>query len=199
MQDIITANIEERIQDLLPLQKSAQQGYVNSISVTANLLIQNSKTDEDFVPAAAMIYSNIEENLIYKYKLPHQDKKFVIDVEEYNLIADTTKIGDRFILKRINEQTGEFERFSPRIVEYIGDSPKLVEMPPIVRFIKAGLSALDAKKASDFWTVLNKIRHRSPDNENYLSHFFNGSISSKREYMMEVLNFFKECGLYSKE
>ena len=200
MQEIITANIEERIQDLLPLHESAKSEDINNLSVTAKMLIQKAKSNDDYVLAAALIYSNIEESLIYEHKLEHQDKRFVIDYSEYLQIADSTKIGERFLLKRFNSEMGDYEILSPRIIEFDSNGiPAKVEMLPIIRFIKAGLTAFEAKQASDYWTVLNKIRHKSPDNELYLKKHFEDLGVPKREYLMQALSFFKTCGLYTKE
>lgn len=200
MQETITANIEERIQDLLPLHESAKNVGLNNMSVTAKMLIQKAKSDDDYVLAAALIYSNIEESLIYKHRLEHQDKRFVINYAEYFKIADSIKIGERFLLKRFNSETGEYEVLSPRIIELDSNGlPIKVEMLPIIRFIKAGLTVIEAKQASDYWTVLNKIRHKSPENELYLKKHFEDLDVSKREYLMQALQFFKASGLYTKE
>lgn len=200
MQDIITATIEERIQNLLPLHDSVNSGNLKNVNITAFSLIEKAKTNDEFVLASAMIYSNVEENLIYKFNLNFQDKKFVIDYEEYLYIADTAKVNDRYLLKRYNHETGLTEWLTPNVLEYDehGD-PLKVEMPPVVRFIKVGLDSSDAKKASDYWTVLNKIRHKSPDNEAYLNRYFAEITMSKKEYLLSALEFFKIHGLYTKE
>ena len=198
MQDIIVANIEERIQNLLPLHDSLTKGV--DFNISAQMLISNAKSNDEYVLAAAKMYSNIEENLIYKYKLNFQDEKFIISYEEYIDIANTTRIGDRYLLKRYNRETGEYELFSVRVLEFNSyGKPMIVEMPPVIRFIKVGLSAEEAKDASDYWTVLNKIRHKSPDNEEYLTEYFSKIQMSKKEFLMSVLEFFKKHNLYTKE
>ena len=196
MQDIIKMSIDERIQELLPLYELDK----SKGSVTAKSLIQKAKSDDDYIMGAALMYSSVEEELIYNFGLEHRDKRFVIGYSEYMQIADSAKIGDRFLLKRYNHDTGEYDVYPPNVLESgDGGEPVFVEMPPIVRFIKAGLNASEAKRAAEYWTVLNKIRHRSPDNEAYLNRLFEEIGTSKREYLMQALEFFKDCGLYTKE
>ena len=196
MQDIIKMSIDERIQELLPLYELDSK----KDAVTAKSLIKKAKSDDDYIMGAALIYSNVEETLIYNFGLEHRDKRFVIGYGEYLQLAESAKIGDRFLLKRYNHDTGELDVFPPHVLETDDNGDPLnVEMPPIIRFIKAGLSASDAKKAAEYWTVLNKIRHKSPDNVSYLNRLFEELGTSKREYLMQALEFYKDYGLYTKE
>ena len=200
IQNVIVSNIEERIQKLLPLHGSAEKGYIEKLTVTASFLIEHANSVDDFIPVAAIIYSNVEENLIYGFKLNHVDKKFVMSVEEYNQVADSLIIDGRLILKKFDCVNDCHGKFSPNVVERDEfGSAVLVEMPPIVRFFKAGLTSAQAKTASDYWTILNKVRHKSPDNEEYLKHYLSGTVQSRKEFFKKVLEFFKEYGLYTKE
>ena len=75
----------------------------------------------------------------------------------------------------------------------------MVEMVPIVRFIKAGLPPVEAKKASDIWTVLNRIRHKSTENEAALRDFFEALGRTRKEFLTGALDFYRENGLYTKD
>jgi len=171
----------------------------SNFKLTAEYLIDSSNRDDDYALAASMMYSNIEENLIYAFRLPHRDRKFVIDYDEYLKIADTAEADGSYILKRYGED-GSLQPFLPNVVEHGEDgNPKLVEMPPVVRFLKAGLSAREAKRAADYWQVINRIRHRSPENESYLESYFSQNSLTKRDFLLSALRFFKENNLYTKD
>ena len=164
------------------------------------MLINNAKSDDDFIPIAAIMYSNVEENLIFKFNLKHEGQKFVIDYDEYLKMADELVYSGKYCLKTINQETGEFDYIIPRVIDYDEKGrPKNVEMLPIVRFVKIGLEISDAKLATNYWTVLNKIRHKSPENIDYLKSVFGPKEIDKKEYFKDMLSFFKKTGLYTKE
>ena len=194
-----TSEIDEKIQDMFPLQDNAKEDAVKEIKVTAQFLIDNAADDDALIAPAAMIYSNVEENLMKKFHLPHENKKFIIDYHEYLLIVDKAKIGDRYLLK-IRRPDGTYDIFQPRPVSRDRNgSPVMVEMVPIVRFIKAGLPPVEAKKASDIWTVLNRIRHKSTENEAALRDFFEALGRTRKEFLTGALDFYRENGLYTKD
>lgn len=195
----ISSEIDEKIQDMFPLQDNAKEDAVKEIKVTAQFLIDNAADDDALIAPAAMIYSNVEENLMKKFHLPHKNKKFIIDYHEYLLIVDKAKIGDRYLLK-IRRPDGTYDIFQPRSVSRDRNgSPVTVEMVPIVRFIKAGLPPAEAKKASDIWTVLNRIRHKSVENEAALRDFFEALGRTRKEFLAGALDFYRENGLYTKD
>ena len=76
-----------------------------------------------------MIYSNVEENLMKKFHLPHENKKFIIDYHEYLLIVDKAKIGDRYLLK-IRRSDGTYDIFQPRPVIRDRNCPTPPPFPP---------------------------------------------------------------------
>lgn len=195
----ISSEIDEKIQDMFPLQDNAKEDAVKEIKVTAQFLIDNAADDDALIAPAAMIYSNVEETLMKKFHLPHENKKFIIDYHEYLLIVDKAKIGDRYLLK-IRRPDGTYDIFQPRPVSRDRNgSPIMVEMVPIVRFIKAGLPPVEAKKASDIWTVLNRIRHKSVENETALRDFFEALGRTRKEFLTGALDFYRENGLYTKD
>lgn len=195
----IANELDERIQELLPLQDAAKAENTGKLKVTAESLIANAQDDDDYVMAAARIYSNVEDNLIHKFDLWHEDERFLIDYREYLSIAANTVIGNKYLLKHKNPN-GSYSVAEPRVYEKDSEgNPKVVEMFPIVRFIKAGLSPVEAKCASTFWMMLNKIRHKSDENAEKVREILSQRNVSKQEYLLAGLKFFKEKGLYTKD
>ena len=70
---------------------------------------------------------------------------------------------------------------------------------PIVRFMQAGLNAENAWYASEIWTTLNRIRHKSDENKAKLNAFFTKEGTTQKEYLLFALKFYKENGLYTKD
>ncbi len=195
----ISSELDEKIQEMLPLRDGAQESTVDSLTLTAENIISNATTDDDYVPAAAMIYSNVEDNLIHKFGLMHENEKFLIGFRDYIKIVERAKIGNRYLLKKRNEN-GLFTTFMPRVYkEDENGEPLIVEALPVVRFMQAGLDAENAWKASEMWTVLNRIRHKSDENKRKLDSLFEKENLSQKEYLLSVLKFFKENGLYTKD
>lgn len=193
----IVSEIDERIQETLPLQDAAKADHLRTLDVTAEFLIAHAKNDDDLIPPAAMLYSNVEDNLIHKFGLQHKDQKFLIDYDEYLAIAETTMYEGRNLLKRRNKD-GSISVLQPRVYSTTADGkPCLVEMFPVVRFVKAGLSVEDAKHASDIWTTLNRIRHKSDENNKLLEQQFERDNISRKDYLTNALEFFKQRGLYT--
>lgn len=195
----LSSELDEKIQEMLPLRDGAQESTVDSLTLTAENIISNATTDDDYVPAAAMIYSNVEDNLIHKFGLMHENEKFLIDFRDYMKIAERARIGNRYLLKKRNDN-GSFTTFMPRV--YKGNDngePSVVESLPIVRFMQAGLNAEDAWYASEIWTTLNRIRHKSDENKAKLNAFFTKEGTTQKEYLLSALEFYKENGLYTKD
>ena len=196
---IISYEFDERIQEMLPLYDNAKEDYIKEIKLTAENLIKSAKTDEDLIPAAAIMYSNIEYNLIAKFKLKHENRRFIIDYKDYLRIADIAKIGDKYLLKRKNND-GTFSIIRPRVVKFDkNNEPLIVEMTPVVRFLKAGISVSDTKFATEIWTALNKIRHKSTENEKELNEICARAKMTRKEYLLNALSFYKKLGLYTKD
>ena len=195
----LSSELDEKIQEMLPLRDGAGEPEVGNSALTAENIIINAKNDDDYVPAASMIYSNVEDNLIHKFKLMHEDKKFLIKYGEYLDIVERAKIGKRFLLKKRNDN-GLFTIFMPRVYKEnaIGE-PLIVEALPVVRFMQAGLNAEDAWRASEIWTTLNRIRHKSDENKAKLDELFEKENVTQKEYLLSALKFYKENGLYTKD
>lgn len=194
----VSMELEEKIQDLLPLRDGALDDGASPLGLSAESIISSANTDDDYVPAAAMIYSNVEDNLIHKYFLLHENEKFLIGYDEYLKIADSAKIGDRYLLKRRNAD-GSFTTFEPRVYKTRENGvPLIVESLPVVRFMQAGLSAENAERASQIWTTLNRIRHKSDENKFKLDAFFAKEGVTQKEYLLSAIAFLKESGLYTK-
>ena len=199
MQDILADSLDERLQELMPLKELAKNGPGGE-NITAKNIIAGARDGEEFVPAVAMLYTNIEENLIKKFRLRHEREKFVMDYEEYEELSKTARLADgRYLLRRYDKRTGRYQIIMPRVVEE-GENgkPEVVEMLPVVRFLKAGLNTEQALRANGYWTAFNKIRHRSEENSRYLQGRFAG-VEEERAYLQAALQFFTEHGLYTKE
>lgn len=112
----IANELDERIQELLPLQDAAKVENTEKLKVTAESLIANAQDDDDYVMAAARIYSNVEDNLIHKFNLWHEDERFLIDYREYLSVAANTVIGNKYLLKHKNPN-GSYSVAEPRVYE----------------------------------------------------------------------------------
>ena len=181
-------SLDERMQELLPLKEQAKDEYLKTLKLTAGLLIDRAEEEDELVPAAAMLYTNIEENLIKKFRLRYENKKFVMDYDAYCSLAEEAP----GLLSR-------YDALSPTVLredEY-GD-PELVEMLPQVRFYEAGLSVSDSLTARDYWCFLNKLRHKSPENDAFLRRKFL-NFAQEKKYLAGALAFFRAHGLYTKE
>lgn len=188
MQAAFVESLDERLQELLPLKDQAKEEYLKTLKMTASFLIERAEDEDALVPVAAMLYTNIEENLIKKFLLRYENKKFVMDYEDYCSL-----------IEKVPELMGRYDIASPTVLQKndYGD-PELVEMLPQVRFYKAGLTVVDSLKARDYWCFMNKLRHRSQENDAYLRRKFL-SFSQEKKYLAEALDFFKSQCLYTKE
>lgn len=195
----ISSELDEKIQEMLPLRDGAKDNSVASLNLTAENIILNARNGDDYVPAAAMIYSNVEDNLIHRFGLRHENEKFLIDFREYMKIVERAKIGDCYLLKRRNKN-GIYVTFMPRVYkENENGEPLIVEALPIVRFMQGGLDAEKAEYASEIWTTLNRIRHKSDENKLKLDEFFEDENTTQKDYLLSALNFLKDNGLYTKD
>ena len=188
MQATLSDSLDERLQELFPLKEQAGEEYLKTLKVTAGFLIEHAADEDELVPAAAMLYTNIEENLIKKFRLRYENKKFAMDYDDYRSLAENAP-----------GLLSKYDALSPTVLredEY-GD-PDLVEMPPQVRFYEAGLNVSDSLTARDYWCFLNKLRHKSPENDAFLRRKFL-NFSQEQKYLVAALEFFKAHGLYTKE
>ena len=198
MQSAIAENIEEKFFEFMPLKDRAREDYFKNLKITAEVCIERANDEDGLVPAAAIIYSAVEKNLITKFGLRHEGNNFVMGYDEYVELADKlSKPNGEFLLKRYNRETRRYVLIPPAVVKS-GKYGKLevVEMPPVIRFIKAGLSIADALRAKEYWTFLNKIRHQAPENVQYLQDKF-ANFAQKKGYMVSALEFFRVHGFYT--
>ena len=188
LQDSLADSLDERMQEVLPLKEQAKEEYLKTLKVTAGFLIDHAADEDGLVPAAAMLYTNIEENLIKKFRLRYENKKFVMDYGAYrSLVEDAPGLLNRY------------DALSPTVLrEDDYGEPELVEMLPQVRFYEAGLDVRDSLTARDYWCFLNKLRHKSSENEAFLRRKFL-NFAQEKKYITDALNFFKAHGLYTKE
>lgn len=190
--DTLLAGLDERL--ARETEKNEKPQTV-STEYSAESLISNAQKETDYLLAASMIYTCVEERLINVFHLQYQNKKFVIPYTEYLELADTAMINGEYILKR--KTINGYEPLQANVEETYNDgTPKLVEMFPVVRFLKAGLSPVDAKRAERISVVINKIRHNSPENQEFLQRFFAREKKKKKEFLLEALEFLKEKKLY---
>ena len=186
VREAISEDLEERLQELLPLREQAHEEYIKNIKFSAEELIESAEDGRELVPAAAMMYTDIEENLIKKFRLRFENKKFVMDYDKYLALADDAP-----------ELLSTYDVMNPLVVKSDKNGePVLVEMPPLVRFYEAGLSVPEARLAKKYWCFMNKLRHRSSDNEAQLKRMFS-SFAEEKKYLSEALSFFRAQGLYT--
>ena len=196
---MLTAAIDEKIQESLPLHEAAKEENIKDVKLTTRDLIETAPPGDDYVAPAALIYSNIEENLIKK-GLMHKDKDFVMDYNEYVDLANTVKYNGFFLLKHRNPDTGELEPNAVTAVEVDGEGrPVLIKMFPALRFIKAGMEPGAVKEAAKRWNFLNKIRHKNDENNNQIKEFLMANGTTKKAYLLETLEFFIKHGLYTRD
>ena len=170
LQDSIADNLDERLQELLPLKEQAKEEYLKTLKVTAEFLIDHAADEHELASAAGMIYTNVEENLIKTFHVRYENKKFVMGYDDY-----------RSLVTEAPGLLSKYDMISPTVLqedEY-GD-PETVEMLPQVRFYEAGLNVADALTARDYWCFLNKLRHKSPENDAFLRRKFLNFTQEKK-------------------
>ncbi len=194
----IYSEIDDMITERLPLREEVSTIKEPNTNISARTLLENADENDDMVVLASLIYSKVEENLIYKFKLPHRDEKFYMSYQDYIKAVDRAKVGERFFLME-RDKNGILRPLTPRVLETSGDgTPLTVEMHPIIRFMKAGLDPQEAKRATEMWSVINKIRHKSAENQKRLNELFS-KYKPRKEYMKEVLDFYQEKQLYTED
>lgn len=199
MQDSIAESIEEKFLELMPLRDKAEKDYLKHLKITAEVCIERAIDEDDLVPAAAIIYTNVEENLINNFNVRHENGNFVMSYKDYLDKAEKLSAASgEFLLKRYDRKTRSYVLLPPSVLKSDKDgTPELVEMPPVIRFISAGLNVSDAVQAKDYWRFLNKIRHKAPENSEYLKNEF-ANFAQERGYIVSALEFFRKHGLYTK-
>ena len=187
-QDSLADSLHERMQELLPLKEQAKEEYLKTLKVTAGFLIDHAADELGLASAAGMIYTNVEENLIKTFHVRHENKSFVMEYDEYCSLA-----------KDEPSLLNGYGALPPKVIrEDDYGEPELVEMPPQVRFYEAGLDVSDSLTAREYWCFLNKLRHKSPENDAFLRRKFL-NFAQEKKYLADALTFFKAHGLYTKE
>ena len=188
LQDSLADSLHERMQELLPLKEQAKEEYLKTLKVTAGFLIDHAADELGLASAAGMIYTNVEENLIKTFHVRHENKSFVMEYDEYCSLA-----------KDEPSLLNGYGALPPKVIrEDDYGEPELVEMPPQVRFYEAGLDVSDSLTAREYWCFLNKLRHKSSENDAFLRRKFL-NFAQEKKYLADALTFFKAHGLYTKE
>lgn len=147
--------------------------------------------DEELVMKAAAIQSNVEENLITKFQLPHGRKSFVMEYAEYLRMVEAMPPEERCFPMRIDKL---------HVIDSDRDgNPLKIEMSPLVRFVRAGMPVGEAKKAARIWRVLNSLRHKTPENREYVRDYFDAPGMTAEKFMSDALDCYRKYGLYTKE
>lgn len=189
--DSLLAGIDEKLQAMKPVETKPEVVTVFSVES----ILRNARGDNELILAAGGIHTAMEDALMTEHGLEQRNKKFVIPYQEYIELANSVKLNNKYMLKR--KTADGYEMIPPNIVTRHADgSPDLVEMLPIVRFLKTGLSPEEAKHAEEIGVVINKLRHPSPDNKEFIERFFVRKRIDKKEYLINALEFLKEKKLY---
>ena len=151
--------------------------------ITTDLLLDKAEEPGDYATVASMIYSDVEDNLISKFGVPHREKSFYMTQSEYVALKNTY----------LNSW------HIPREVRFRNDPEVYVEMPVEIRFAKAGFSASEAKEAAANWSALNMMRHRSPENRQRLDSFLSSCGMDEKDFLRSVLKTFREKGVYTRD
>ena len=194
--ELKAGTIEERI----ARREKAREEYFKNLKITAEVCIDRAENEDGLVPAASIIYSNVEDNLINKFGVRHEGGKFVMGYGEYLKAADSLSAPDgTFVLKRYNREKRCYVLVPPVIINTGREGgPDIVEMPPVIRFLNAGLNISAALQARDYWRFFNKIRHKAPESGAYLKDKF-ANFAQEKGYLVSALEFFKAHGLYTND
>ena len=182
-QEAIIKAAFDRDQDALPLYASAEKEFLAKLKITTDLLLDKAEGPGDYATVASMIYSDVEDNLISKFGVPHREKSFYMTQSEYVALKNTY----------LNSW------HIPREVRFRNDPEVYVEMPIEIRFAKAGFSAGEAKEAAANWSALNMMRHRSPENRQRLDSFLSSCGMDEKDFLRSVLRTFREKGVYTRD
>ena len=74
-----------------------------------------------------------------------------------------------------------------------------VELPTEFRFIIYGLSVADAFQAARDWTLINKCRHLSGENEFKLKGALKDRGQTRKEFLKTTLAFYRKVKLFNKD
>ena len=168
---------ENEKQNSLPLYDNAKEEALAQIKITTDLLIDKAETDDDYAAPAGLIYTNVEKNLIEKFKVKHIDEVFYATMREFNDMSKT--IG-----------SNRFDKNKNRSIKDGGET--YVPIPVIFRFLKAGLNKKDAITADNYFVAVNKMRHQSPENTKVLNRKLREMNLDKKAYLVKILTFFRD-------
>lgn len=185
MKEALIDDLQNIIQDRLPtIQKELPLD-----SVSTSSLLNNAKNVEDFSVIAFLVRNNVENNLIHNFKLRHEKKSFVMGYDEYQTFQ--------------NEYTDEegnhpFKVGFAKVISKnkVTKLPELVEMNPVVRFVKAGLTYAQAMKASRFWGMTNLFIHPSTENQEKIEEMLNAG--TLKDIFKENIEFLRDKKLYTR-
>lgn len=187
IKSMIESSYNEKAQDQLPLYEKAKDEVLKELKLTTDIMLEKAETDDDFAGVAGILFSNVENNLINKFKVPHAGKDFYMTIEEFNEY-----------IEKLNPEVKY--PFKPRFIKVKGfEDDSMVEMPLEIRFMKAGLEQDEAIKVAKDWSLLNKFRHRSEENTQSLHDILNKLGYTKKDYLKYVLNLFRELKLYDRD
>lgn len=190
IKSIIENNIDESNQNTIPLYESAREERLKNLKLTTDLQLDKAEGDDDFAAVAGLIYSNVENNLINTFKIPHKEKCFYMSKEEFDYLSSSLLSNDKEIFK---------DSYKPRYLEFKDLPGEYVEIPVEFRFIKAGLNTKNAIQAAKDRTVLNKLRHRSEENAEKLKNILDNRNMTKKEFLKYVLDYYRELKLYTRD
>lgn len=182
-------SIVENAQNRSPSNEKAKEG-VETLKSTTDFLLGKAELDDDYSIIAGPISSNVEENLINKFNVPHKGKDFYMPKEEFDELSKTLMCAGEPIFK---------DSFKCKYLKYPKMVGTYVEMPPEIRFIKAGLSVEEACKAAKDWVLINKLKHRSEENDRYIEKTLAAMKMTKKEFLLHVIDTFRKFGLYTRD
>lgn len=187
IKSMIESSYIEKSQDQLPLYEKAKDEVIRELKLTTDFMLEKAETDDDFAGIAGILFSNVENNLINKFNVPHAGKDFFMTIDEFNEY-----------IEKLNSEVKY--PFKPRFIKLKDhEEGTIVEMPLEIRFMKAGLDQAQAINTAKDWSLLNKFRHRSEENTQSLRDILNKLGYTKKDYLKFVLNKFRELKLYDRD
>ncbi|MCF0117281.1 MAG: SPFH domain-containing protein [Bacilli bacterium] len=190
IKEILENSVDEHSQNDVPLYDNAKDEWLAGLKITSDLLLNKATTDDDYAAVAGLIFSNVESNLIEKFKINHHGKDFYMTEVEYYDMASSIKIHGKSIFK---------DEIKPRYLCFPDLKGSYVEMPLEFRFIKAGLTPEQACHVARDWTVLNKFRHRSEENKSKLAAIMDDRGMGKNELLKSILDSYRELKIYTRD
>jgi len=157
----------------------------NYLSIST--MLDQAKNDDDYATIAARICSNVENNFIEVYKLPHHNSSFYISELMFDDMYDSL-VG----------KNNQHRPFKKRVIVK-DQNGSFVEMPPLLRFVKTGLSNDDAMTATSYWSILGSIKHRNDRNESFVGkRLAELGFNGKKDFLRATAEFYKKHNLYTK-